>query len=171
MSRSQRRVSAYHDGQLHGLSRWWLESQLRRSPELRRELADLERLAGLLRELTDDPSGGESAPMDEIWPGIASRLSAVDSRRRLEAASQTDGRDAGWSWLRWPSLVVGAAAAVALAIALAPQLARQTLPLPSEAAASGALRYLDTGGRPVMVSEGRRETTIIWLMEPTRDAA
>jgi len=167
MSRGQELLSAYHDGELRGLRRWWLQRQLRRSPELQRELAELEELSALLREVGEELADAEFAPMAEVWPGIASRLSVVDARRRAEATEAAAG-GFDWSRIRGPSLVAGALAVAVIVLAIAPQLMHKGLP--AEPGAGGALRYLDTGGRPVMVSEGREETTIIWLMDLPGDA-
>jgi hypothetical protein len=168
MSRPQRLLNAYHDGELSGFSRWWLERRLRHSPALQRELRELEGLSGLLQTAREE-TAAEVAQMGEVWPGVVSGLAAIDARRRAATRLSEEERSRGWGWLRWPSLVAGAAAAAVVALVVVPALMRQALA--PEPGASGTLRYLDTDGQAVMVSEGREETTIIWLMDPPSDAA
>src|SRR5262245_5191154 len=155
--RTALRLQAYYDGELSGLARWWLERRLRRSPALRAELAALARVGEWVR----DAHVEEAAP--DVWDSIALRLHAIDARR-------ADVRAPRRSWVGWlavPGAVVSAAIAAVLAYH---ELAPVKPP-----AATGVVRWLDSGGRDVMVLEGDPGTTIIWVLDapkkPKRDEA
>ncbi|MBW2269685.1 MAG: hypothetical protein JRH16_14010 [Deltaproteobacteria bacterium] len=149
------RLHAYHDGELRGLSRWLFERKLRRDPVLRRELEALGRVGVLLRAT----EGEASAP--DLWAGIALRLSAVDARRGDVAAAEA----VGWGgWLR----PVGAVA-VAVVLMLAVWFGSFDV-APSS---GGTVRWVDAGGRPVMVLDEADESgvTIIWMLENAVEGA
>ncbi len=147
-------LHAYYDGELRGLARWRFERRLGRSPALRRQLDALASLGGLVRET----EGAAAAP--ELWDRIAQGLSAIDAQR--EEARQQGG--AAWIWLR-PAGVLAAAAAVAAAVYLGR----------FEAAAphAGVVRWLDSGGRAVLVLEedAENEVTIIWMLDEAVEGA
>jgi anti-sigma-K factor RskA len=149
--RDERRLHAYHDGELRGLARWRFERQLARSPALQKELRGLAELGLLLRERAAE------APGPELWDRIALRLPAEDARREAAASERQTAR--GFGWL--PPL--GAAAAALAVVALA---AQQWLTAPALPQA-GVVRWMDSRGRSVMVLEedGRSEATIIWLLD------
>jgi len=160
--RVQRRLHAYHDGELSGFSRWRFESQLKRSPELRRELALLDAIGRSAR--------AEVEPLrsPELWGALSASLPAIDSQVEAEASTRdrpSAPRVAPWR-MRWP---LGAAAlATALAVALVVQQ-QGALEAPAPAyAVGGTVRFLDTGGRPVMVMDESEQLTIIWLMPGER---
>jgi anti-sigma-K factor RskA len=150
--RDERRLHAYHDGELRGLARWRFERQLARSPALQKELRGLGELALLLRERAAE------APAPELWDRIALRLPAEDARREAAASERTDAaRSLGW--LR----PLGAAAA---ALAIAAVAAQQWLTAPALPQA-GVVRWMDSRGRSVMVLEedAQKKVTIIWLLD------
>jgi anti-sigma factor RsiW len=153
-STTSEQLSAYHDGELRGLSRWRLERRLRREPELRLELAGLARMGELVR-------AGQAAAPPDLWDRIEQRLPALDARR-AEAAQPTRAALA-W-WLR----PVGAAAVVAVAL-LAVYVGWFGSPAPQV----GVVRWMDSEGRSVMVLEADAEAgvTIIWLLEDVAEGA
>jgi len=146
-------LSAYHDGELRGLARWRFERRLRREPGLRRELAGLARIGEWVR-------AGEAATQPDLWDRIEQRLPAVDARRADEQAAPGL---AGPAWWR-PLGAVTAAAALALAVYVgfseAPQAPR------------GAVRWMDSGGRSVLVvDDAESDVTIIWLLDDAVEGA
>jgi len=145
---------AYHDGELRGLARWRFERRLRRSPALQRELRGLASLGNLVREAEGEAAG------PELWDRIAQRLPAVDARR--EGAGESAGAALGW--LR-PAGALAAAAVVAVAVYLGTY---QAVP-----ASDGSVRWLDSGGRPVMVLEAEADSqaTIIWMLDDAVEGA
>jgi anti-sigma-K factor RskA len=149
--RDERRLHAYHDGELRGLARWRFERRLARSPVLQQELRGLAELGLLVRERAAE------APGPELWDRIALRLPAEDARREDAASERGAARSLGW--LR----PLGAAAAALAVAALAAQqwLTAPTLPQ------AGVVRWMDSRGRSVMVLEedARSEATIIWLLD------
>jgi anti-sigma factor RsiW len=149
--RDERRLHAYHDGELRGLARWRFERRLARSPALQRELRGLSELGLLLRERA------EAAPGPDLWDRIALRLPAADAQRE-SAASE---RVTPW-WVGWLR-PLGAAAA---ALAVAAVVAQQWLTAPALEQA-GVVRWMDSRGRSVMVLEedAQNEVTIIWLLD------
>jgi anti-sigma-K factor RskA len=142
-------LSAYHDGELSGLARWRLERRLRREPALRRELAALARLSALVRE------SELRAPGPDLWDRIEARLPAVDARRR-----EAEEVGSGWGWR--PLGAVAAAAAVALFALYSVWEA----PGPQ----AGAVRWMDSGGRSVMVLE-EPGMTVIWMLDDAAEGA
>ena len=145
-STAELELQAYHDGELSLLARWHLERRLRRSPELRRELAALARAGDWVR------AGHAEAVGPDVWDAVALRLPAADARRR-----ETAQRSRGVGWLAWP----GAAAATAgLVVAFALGWFETEAP-----ATGGVVRWLDSGGRDVMVLEGAPDTTIVWVID------
>ena len=152
--RTALRLQAYHDGELSGPSRWWFERRLRRSPDLRAELSALGRVGDWVR----DGHVEEAGP--DLWDSIALRLPAADARR----AEAGRPRRAWLGWLAVPGAIASAALAAVLAYY---ELA------PAPRPAMGVVRWLDSGGRDVMVLEADPDTTIIWVFDapkkPTRD--
>jgi anti-sigma-K factor RskA len=153
-AKAMEELYAYHDGELRGLARWRFERRLHRSPELRRELDGLARLGSLVREAEEEATG------PELWDRIAQRLPAVDARR--EEAGERSAP--AWSWLR-PAGALAAAAVVAVAVYMG---SYQAVPQ-----SGGAVRWLDSGGRPVMVLEADAESqmTIIWMLDDAVEGA
>lgn len=135
-------LCAYHDGELRGLARWRLERRLRREPGLRRELAALARLGELVRE-------GEGAAEPDLWDRIELRLPAIDAQRAEPGTAPV-------SWWR-PLSVVAAAAVLVLAVYVG-LFERAPAPV-------GAVRWMDSGGRSVLVlDDAESDVTIIWLL-------
>jgi anti-sigma factor RsiW len=151
----QQRLHAYHDGELGGFSRWRIERRLRRDPVLQRELEALASVGALLRATAGEAGG------PDLWDGIALRLPAVDARRRVGTA----GEATGWGgWLR-----PAGAFAVAAALTLAVWFGSFDAQTPS----GGAVRWVDSGGRPVMLLDDADESgvTIIWMLDDAVEAA
>ncbi len=149
-------LQAYHDGELRGLARWRFERRARRSPVLRRELEVLVRLGDRVRE------SEVRGPGPDLWDRIEQRLPVLDARRA--EAEQRVGRLAPGSWLR-PMRAVAVAAAVALLLFLVVPDA----PVPQ----GGVVRWIDAGGRSVMLLEddGESGVTIIWVLEGAAEGA
>lgn len=146
-------LCAYHDGELSGLARWRFERRLRREPGLRGELAALGRVGDLVRE-------NEAAAQPDLWDRIELRLPAVDAQR-AEAAGAISISPAAW-WRPLGAL----AAAGALVLAVYVGLFEPT-PAPR-----GALRWMDSGGRSVLVlDDAESDVTIIWLLEDAAEGA
>ncbi len=143
-------LHAYCDGELTGLARWRVSRWLARSGEARRELEILTLGAEWSREVDREAASGP-----DLWQAISARLPAIDAAR-----VEGDGASSG-AWLRVLGLSVAAAAgAAALAFFL----------LSPQTGGTQAVRWLDTGGRPVLVLEG--EATIIWLLDaPSSDVS
>ena len=66
------RLEAYHDGELGWWARQQLAIRLRFSAPLREELANLEALAMMTRELSPEPRGLN------VWRGIEGAIGAID---------------------------------------------------------------------------------------------
>ena len=149
-------LQAYHDGELRGLTRWRFERRVRRSPALRRELEALARVGDLVRE------SALRGPGPDLWDRIDQRLPALDTRRA--EAEQRVGRLAPGSWLRPMGAVAVAAAAAFAAI-----LVLTDAPVPQ----GGVVRWIDAGGRSVMLLEddGESGVTIIWVLEGAAEGA
>jgi len=147
MSREQQ-LQAYHDGELSRLARWRFERRLRREPALRRELRELARVGEWVR------AGHRAPEPPDLWAGIAPRLPAADARRSAESAR---GRSRDLGWLA-PAGAMAATAGLAVAFAMG-WLSPGAPPGPE-----GVVRWLDSGGRDVMVLEGAPDTTIIWVI-------
>ena len=170
MGRNQRDLNAYHDGELSGLRRWLFERRLSRSPRLRAEFEELERLARWVQ------GAGVQPPSVDVWDDIALRLPAIDAQfgeqrqrrgeqrqRRDEQRQRRDERRErrGVDWLAAysrPIAAVAVTAALALALFLG-IMEDAAPPMP------GMIRWLDTGGRSVMVLEDQGGATIVWLLE------
>ena len=174
MGRDQRDLNAYHDGELSGLRRWLFERRLLRSPRLRAELEELKRLARWVQGVDAQP------PSVDVWDDIALRLPAIDAQlveqrqRRVEQrqglAEQRQRRDEwrGWRGMGWLAAYSRPLAAVAVTAALALAL---FLGIMEDALSPtpGIIRWLDTGGRSVMVLEDQGDATIVWLLDPLED--
>jgi anti-sigma factor RsiW len=159
IDRRERLLHAYHDGELSRLARWRFERQLRRSPELQRELAGLRRLGDALRAR----EAGRATP--DVWDALALRLPAEDARRAERGAA---GAARAWgareSWWLKP---VGALAVSAVLVA-----ALLLGDLGSEPpAAGGVVRWIDSGSRSVMVLDDQPDTTIIWVFDGAVEGA
>ena len=143
VTRSERALHAYHDGELRGFARWRFERRLSSSPELRRELEALV----LMRELVREGESRVATP--DLWEGISQRLPRAEGARPARV---------GFVPLTWLVRPLGAAAAVAAAAALVFAL------ISGDNATPGVVRWIDSGDRNVMVLEGDEEVTIIWVL-------
>ena len=80
--RTLQALQAFHDGELG----WWgcqvMKWRLRSSPELRRELGELEELGGLLRQLDLQRS---EHPTPELWTEISTGLLSRSRRAAPKA--------------------------------------------------------------------------------------
>jgi anti-sigma factor RsiW len=159
IGRDQRDLNAYHDGELSGLRRWIFERRLSRSPSLRAELEELKRLARWIQ------GAGPQPPSVDVWEDLALRLPAIDAQFVEQRQRRAERR--GMDWLAAYSRPL-AAVAVSAALALA-----LFLGIMEDAAAptSGIIRWLDTGGRSVMVLEDQGDATIVWLLDAADDGA
>ena len=151
--RSSEPLSAYYDGELRGLARWRLERRLRREPDLRSELAALERVGNLVRV-------AEAAPQADLWDRIEQRLPAVDARRADEQATSGLGGPAWWRPLGAATAAAALALAVYVGFSEAPEVS------------GGVIRWMDSGGRSVLVvDDAESDVTIIWLLEDAAEGA
>lgn len=146
--RDERVLQAFHDGELGPLARWRVQRRLARSVDLRRELRALEAVGECVR--------GSETPVasPDLWPGIARGLAGVDAER---AEAAWEGRGAARRTLPWRpiSALAASAAAVVLAIGLASR----------DTAAGGVVHWVDSGSRNVLVLDGERDVTVIWLLD------
>jgi len=158
LGRDQRDLNAYHDGELSGLRRRLFERRLSRSPRLQAELEALKRVSECVQQL-----GPQLARVD-VWDEIALRLPAIDAQRPPRADPQA------WRGLDWLADYSRPIAAIAVATALALAL---FLGIMDDGAPAnpGMIRWLDTGGRSVMVLEDPAGATIVWLLDAPEDGA
>ena len=154
-------LEAYHDRELSWWRRRRAEAGLRRSPELRRELE-------LLQQISSAVATSEGAPSSpDLWGAISGQLVGIDREGRAQGGAASAPRPSGllgtsgWSGLLgWKPIGLAVAAGAAV-LAVGLWNAPGTVP---DEQTGGVLRYLDTGGRSVMVVEAQ-DVTIIWLME------
>lgn len=148
--RINEQLQAYYDGELHGLARWRVERRLARDPAARQELLAFEETGRLLREV----EGEQAAP--DLWETIRLRLPALDAQRaELEEAAGL-ARSRLWALSPWVGVGVGVAAAV-LALAIGVEWGDASVP--------GSVRWIDSGGKPLMVLQDDSQATIIWVIE------
>jgi hypothetical protein len=152
-----RALNAYHDGELGSFSRWWWERQLEGSADLRAELDEIRALSNQLQQ------SAEGGPSVDLWDRIALSLPALDAQREAEADTEAAGNPLS-SWFARP--IFAAAATAALAVALVLGTIGDT-----PVTGSGVVRWLDTGGRNVIVLDEPGEATIVWLLEPPTEGA
>ena len=147
-------LERYHDGELSGLARYRFERRLRASAPLRGELVALRGMRAGLRALAAE------SPAPDLWGEIVGRLPAprIASRPRAQALREAASRR------RW------APAGAALA-ATAAGLALFALLSPEPAPRGGVVRWVDGGGRGVVVLEAAPDATIIWLLDPAQELA
>ncbi len=149
ITRDDELLHAYHDGELSSFARRRFEQRLRRSPELKAELDSLSALGASLRDL--DAQGASP----DLWDDIALRLPGLDAQREAAALPERSG------WLVWlfgpaGAALATAAAAVALAVAVY---------TPALQPSGATIRWLDTGGRSVIVFDDEADMTIIWMLD------
>jgi len=147
--RLAQQLHAYHDGELSGLGRWWLERRIARDPEAQAELARLRALGEVLR------SQAEQVRAPDLWARIVLELPVA--RPETSAA---ESRGFGFTLPKWAGAVV-AAGAVAAAFFLMPGGPPRSVP-PS--ARGSAVQLLDTGRRPALILQDDAEATIILLL-------
>jgi anti-sigma factor RsiW len=156
-ARDEALLHAYHDGELSRLARRRFERRLRRAPQLRRELEVLAEIGTRLREIDAE------AATPDAWEQIAPRLRAIDTRRAEPAAPAPSRAWAAWPWLMRPASALAAAVDV-VAVALG-------LLWPEAAERGRVVRWIDGGGRSVMVLDDDPDTTIIWMLDGFAEAA
>jgi anti-sigma-K factor RskA len=143
-------LHAYHDGELSGLRRWWVERRVAASPAAQAELARIRELGAALRA-----QEGQT-PSPDLWSAIVMRL--PPAMPEPEAARERDGF--GFTLPKWAGAVV-AAGAVAVAI----WVGGTPTPGPRPRGASqSAVQLLDTGRRPAVILQDDAEATIILLL-------
>jgi len=136
------------------------ERQLSRSPRLRAELEELNRVARWIEAVDPNP------PNIDVWDDVALRLPAIDAERAGQPQGLDERRD--WRGMDWlaaysrPVAAVAVSAALALALFLG-IMEDAALPTP------GTIRWMDTGGRSVMVLEDQGDATIVWLLDALED--
>jgi anti-sigma factor RsiW len=157
MGREQRDLNAYHDGELKGLRLWAFERRLSSSPRLRAELEELRRVARWVQASDSDVRD------IDVWDDIALRLHGIDAERSERPSGQRSGLDWLVAYVR-PISAVAVMAALALALFLG--IMDGDAPTPP-----GMIRWLDTGGRSVMVLEDEGDATIVWLLEAPEEGA
>jgi hypothetical protein len=144
----ERNLHAYHDDQLGVVTRWWWRRRIARSPRLSEQLDQLVEVGDWVRE-------ADSPPTLDLWDAIALRLPAIDAAR-ADAPTDPSGL------LRWagfrPVMAAAATAAVAVVVALVTVGG-------GSGQQAGAVRWLDTGGRSVIVLDNPEAATIVWLLE------
>jgi anti-sigma factor RsiW len=150
-------LHAYHDGELSGFARWRFERALRRSPALQRELASLQALSRGLQALEAD------APGPPIWDAIAARLPAR-AAAAVRPPERERGRERSFVWWLAPIGAAAATAAVVFAVVYGGLFAKAP-------AAGGAVRWIDSEGRSVMVLDDDPDTTIIWVLDSALEGA
>ncbi len=168
----ERNLHAYHDGQLGPVARWWWRRRIARSQGLSERLDELTELGNWVREADLQQTLQQNFQQGpDLWDQIAMRLPAIDAARAETSADDSGllpeslGQTASWM-ARWtgfrPIMAAAATAAVALAIVLG------TIgDAPGQQ--PGAVRWLDTGGRSVIVLDKPDSATIVWLLEPTTE--
>jgi anti-sigma factor RsiW len=148
-------LHAYYDGELTGLARLRFERRMRSSTALQAELGALSALGELVRRTA------AVGPEPDLWDDLALRLPAVDARR-AEAKAGWSSRGMWGSgslgWLLRPALLA-ATGAVALALGIG-------LLWPAPPVAGSVVRWIDAGGRDVLVIDDAPDTTIIWMLDP-----
>lgn len=147
-----RDLHAYHDGELHGLRRWWLERRIAKDPAAQAELARIRELGAALR------AQAEQAPAPDLWGAILMQLPAAPPA--APPAGERDGF--GFTLPKWAGAVV-AAGAVAVALLVLPDSG----PTPDAvlpAARGSAVQLLDTGRRPAVILQDDTEATIVLLL-------
>ena len=159
IGRAEELLHAYHDGELGVFARWRFERRLRRSPELRRELASLARVGELVR------ASEARTPELDLWDRIEQRLPAVDARRAEgERAGNDGGPLAAW-WRPAGALVAAATLAVAVYVGFGETAGVSAAP-------GGTVRWVDSGGQSVLVlDDAESDVTIIWLLDDAVEGA
>jgi anti-sigma-K factor RskA len=144
-----KQLHAYHDGELRGLHRWWLERRIAADAAAQAELERIRALGAALR------AQAEQAPAPDLWGAIVLQLPAAAPT--AEPARARDGF--GFTLPRWAGALV-AAGAIALAFLLVPGGG----PAPGPEARGSAVQLLDTGRRPAVILQDDAEATIILLL-------
>jgi anti-sigma factor RsiW len=143
-------LHAYHDGELRGLRRWWVERRIAASPAAQAELERIRELGVALR------AQAEQAPSPDLWSAVVLQLPPV-----LPAPAPARERDGfGFTLPKWAGMAV-AAGAVAVAFLVMPGGAPTPLP---PAVRDSAVQLLDTGRRPAVILQDDAEATIILLL-------
>lgn len=145
-------LHAYHDGELRGLRRWWVERRIAASPAARAELERIRELGAALR------AQAEQTPSPDLWSAIVLQLPPAVP----EPATARDRDGFGFTLPKWAGMIV-AAGAVAVAFLVMPGGAPAPSPVPP-AVRESAVQLLDTGRRPAVILQDDAEATIILLL-------
>lgn len=145
-----RDLHAYHDGELGGLRRWWVERRIARDPVAQAELARLTAVGDALRAEAVDVR----AP--DLWSRIVLQLPAA-----APVAAQPEHSGFGFSLPKWAGAVVAAGAVAYALLFVGP---RPPSPGPAGDAIDSSVQMLDTGRHPAFILQDDREATIIWLL-------
>ena len=180
ISRDLEQLHRYHDGELAGFELWRFERLLRGSDALQSELAAMRSLSEQLGQSGFD---GDATNSPDLWASIASALPAIDAqvdderaRGAVRPREPVAEERAGFFGLPIANWAVGSAVLAALAVMLLlpttpPPLGGDTATMRGiapvvVASPAGTVRYLDSGGRSVMVIEDSAESmTIVWMMD------
>lgn len=160
--RLTRSLHAYHDGEVDGIARWWLERRIARDPAAQAELARLGQLGEALREQADE------APAPDLWSAIVLQLPAA--MPVAEPARESEGLFGGFTLPKWAGAVV-AAGAIALAVIVTPRGGPEISPPGVPAFRGSSVQLLDTGRRPAFILQDDSEATIIWLLQKQKTGA
>jgi hypothetical protein len=168
--RTLQALQAFHDGELGWLGGQVMRWRLRSSPELRRELDELQKLGGMLRELDIQE---RNDPIPELWTDISAGLSRIDREedRVRDRSERPRIKSLDFAWQPLAAMALAAALVLAVTLDFDSPIHQNPDGSPAsgaeapEVVASGALRYLKTDGRPFVVSQDRDDVTIIWLMD------
>jgi len=158
-------LQAYHDGELSAFARWRFERALSRSPTLRRELEQLQKLSGWMDDLERETP---KESVSDLWSEIGPALSRIDAE--VGSAREAGRERAGWGWR--PLAATGAVAAAALALFVLDNgsgIPEDRVAVDVPRMAHGSLRYLKTEGVSYVVSQESDDVTIIWLMDRPAD--
>ena len=160
--RLTRSLHAYHDGELRGIARWWLERRIARDPAAQAELARLAQLGEALRVQA------EEAPSPDLWSAIVLQLPPATPA--AEPARESEGWLGGFTLPKWAGALV-AAGAIALAVVVTlrggPEIAPPGVPV----FRGSSVQLLDTGRRPAFILQDDSEATIIWLLQKQKTGA
>jgi anti-sigma factor RsiW len=141
-------LHGYRDEELRGWHRWRVERHLAGCPACVRELEQIDRIGGWIRETAPARMG------PDLWQQIAARLPAPAAPIAAKPRSSWLG-----AWLapaRWAPVVAAGAMATFIWI---------LWPGAAPIATAGVVRSIYSNDMPVVVLEGEGDTTIIWLMD------
>jgi len=165
LGRELEQLHLYHDGELGAFARWRFERRLARRPALRAELDALRSVSRAVASARFDLAPAPQPRLD-VWAQIAPSLAAADVEREREAERPRFG-------LAIPRWVLGSGALAAAALVAVLVVVRgggfdgeDARSAASATTSGGVVRYLDSGGRAVMVfDDPNDDVTIVWTMD------